>query len=305
MMAMGTAPGQHDVQAIALPEVIRAVQAAQRAAGPQVELKIRAPRRVQPQATGGHPRLGTAARFQLNPEPHAPVQDHRRPDQLAPATGNIIGQVSTGTQREGIGEPDQASRTAQLDDQHAGVRLVALPGLRQPVRGNREITAAIAIQQTAEDRLGIETGKAQPADAAIQPDQGRSGPVSDQPEILKWRVILADPDKPEGRIGIEHDADIPSQMSALAIMASIIRTHRNYIAQTSQPHPAPSRSSRRRWPRRASTSRLRQWPGLSPSRAGRRRPLFPPSLFEHPAAELSVDDSAQLSEDHRQSDHIA
>jgi hypothetical protein len=28
--------------------------------------------------------------------------------------------------------------------------------------------------------------------------------------------------------------------------------------------------------------------------------LLPPSLFEHPAAELSVDDSAQLSEDRRQ-----
>jgi len=33
--------------------------------------------------------------------------------------------------------------------------------------------------------------------------------------------------------------------------------------------------------------------------------LLPPSLFEHPAAELSVDDSAQLCEDHRQPDHIA
>src|SRR6478672_7620888 len=29
------------------------------------------------------------------------------------------------------------------------------------------------------------------------------------------------------------------------------------------------------------------------------------TLFEHPAAELSVDDSAQLCEDRRQADHIA
>jgi hypothetical protein len=29
------------------------------------------------------------------------------------------------------------------------------------------------------------------------------------------------------------------------------------------------------------------------------------SLFEHPAAELSVDDSAQLCEDRRQHDHVA
>jgi hypothetical protein len=33
--------------------------------------------------------------------------------------------------------------------------------------------------------------------------------------------------------------------------------------------------------------------------------LLPPSLFEHPAAEFSVDDSAQLGEDRRQPDHIA
>src|SRR5262249_50295035 len=33
--------------------------------------------------------------------------------------------------------------------------------------------------------------------------------------------------------------------------------------------------------------------------------VLPPALFEHPAAELSVDDSAQLFEDRRQHDHIA
>ena len=146
MMAMKTAPGQHQAQGIALLQVIRAVQAAQRAAGPQVEPEVRPPRRVQPQATGCHPCLGTAARLHVNPEPHAPVQDYRRSDQLAPAPGNIIGQVSAGTQREGIGEPDQAGRAAQLGDQHAGVRFVALPGLRQPVRGNREMAAAVPVQ---------------------------------------------------------------------------------------------------------------------------------------------------------------
>ena len=214
MMAMGAAPGQHHVQGIALLEVVGAVEATQRAAGPQVELEVRPPRGVQPQATGCHPRLGTAARFQLNPEPHVPVQDRRRPDQFAPAPGNIIGQVSAGTQREGIGEPDQAGRAAQLGDQDAGVRLVVLPGLRQLVRGECEMTAAFPVQQGAEDRFGVEAGKAQPLDAAIQADQGHGCPVSDQPEILKWRVTVADPDGPERRIRLEHDADAPSPMSA-------------------------------------------------------------------------------------------
>ena len=35
------------------------------------------------------------------------------------------------------------------------------------------------------------------------------------------------------------------------------------------------------------------------------RPVLPPSLSEHPAAELSVDDSAQLGGNRRQPDHIA
>ncbi len=40
-------------------------------------------------------------------------------------------------------------------------------------------------------------------------------------------------------------------------------------------------------------------------RPRRHRLLLPPSLFEQPAAELSGDDSVQLSEDRWQPDHIA
>jgi hypothetical protein len=76
------------------------------------------------------------------------------------------------------------------------------------------MTAAFPVQQGAEDRFGVEAGKAQPLDAAIQADQGHGCPVSDQPEILKWRVTVADPDGPERRIRLEHDADAPSPMSA-------------------------------------------------------------------------------------------
>ena len=53
---------------------------------------------------------------------------------------------------------------------------------------------------------------------------GYGRPVSDEPEIFKWRVTIADPDRLEGRIGFEHDADAPSPMSAIAIKVSIIRS---------------------------------------------------------------------------------
>ena len=42
-----------------------------------------------------------------------------------------------------------------------------------------------------------------------------------------------------------------------------------------------------------------------PAQVGEPAAVLPPWLFEHPAAELSVDDSAQLCEDRRQPDHIA
>jgi hypothetical protein len=44
------------------------------------------------------------------------------------------------------------------------------------------------------------------------------------------------------------------------------------------------------------------WPAIWATGTGL---VLPPSLFEHPAAELSVDDSAQLCEDRRQPGHIA
>jgi hypothetical protein len=99
-------------------------------------------------------------------------------------------------------------------------------------------------------------------------------------------------------------------MSALAIVASIIRTHRIYITpEKGQSHPAiprggimaPSRSGPAGgcpYPSRGGAGRAGQQQqaeavaGLSLSRVGRRMPLLPPSLYEHPAAELSVDDSA-------------
>ena len=59
------------------------------------------------------------------------------------------------------------------------------------------MTAAFSVEQTAEDRFGVKAGKAQPVDTAIRPDQGHSSPVSDKPKILKWRITLAEPDRPE------------------------------------------------------------------------------------------------------------
>ena len=45
--------------------------------------------------------------------------------------------------------------------------------------------------------------------------------------------------------------------------------------------------------------------GLLRQDGGRHGRLLPTSLFERPAAELYVDDSAQLGDDRRQPDHIA
>jgi hypothetical protein len=48
-----------------------------------------------------------------------------------------------------------------------------------------------------------------------------------------------------------------------------------------------------------------QWPTFTRWVRSIQDQMLPPSVFEHPAAELSVDDSAQLCEDRRQPGHIA
>lgn len=52
----------------------------------------------------------------------------------------------------------------------------------------------------------------------------------------------------------------------------------------------------------AAVTELRE---LAGGRADLLAQVLPSSLFEHPEAELSVDDSAQFAEDPRQSDHMA
>ena len=76
------------------------------------------------------------------------------------------------------------------------------------------MTAAFPVQQAAEDRFGVEAGKAQPVDAAIQADQGHGRPVSDQPQILKGRIAVAGLGGPERGIRLEHDVDGPPPVSA-------------------------------------------------------------------------------------------
>ena len=73
-----------------------------------------------------------------------------------------------------------------------------------------------------------------------------------------------------------------------ACYASGATTPGSTSASPPRSDPAPSRAN-----------------GSLPTRRASATTMLPPLLFEHPAAELSVDDSAQLCEDRRQPGHIA
>jgi hypothetical protein len=71
-------------------------------------------------------------------------------------SGSVISEIGAGAQGQRVGEPDQAGGAPQLGHQHPGVRLVALPGLHQILRRDREMPASRVIQQAAEQRFGPE-----------------------------------------------------------------------------------------------------------------------------------------------------
>ncbi|MEU6431059.1 hypothetical protein ABZ860_34600 [Microbispora sp. NPDC046973] len=62
------------------------------------------------------------------------------------------------------------------------------------------------IEQAAEQRFGVETGKAHPWDGTVQTDQRRRRSVPDEAEIFQRRITVTHANRPECRIEIKHVA---------------------------------------------------------------------------------------------------
>ncbi len=67
------------------------------------------------------------------------------------------------------------------------------------------------IQQSAEQRFGIEPGQAHPGDGAVQTDQRGGCAVPDEAEVLQRQVAVPSADRPERWIGIVHAASFPQR----------------------------------------------------------------------------------------------
>src|SRR5262249_49241123 len=66
------------------------------------------------------------------------------------------------------------------------------------------LSALSLLKQAAEQRVGIESGDAQPRHAAVPADQRSGRPVPDQSEILQRKVTGEPPDRTESRVELEH-----------------------------------------------------------------------------------------------------
>jgi hypothetical protein len=77
------------------------------------------------------------------------------------------------------------------------------------------VTAALPVEQAAQQRGGVEARQAQPADAAVQADQGNRRSVTDQAKILERRVAVPAANRPEGRITFEHESPVRDRLPVI------------------------------------------------------------------------------------------
>ncbi|MEU6187670.1 hypothetical protein [Nocardia sp. NPDC047038] len=60
------------------------------------------------------------------------------------------------------------------------------------------------IEQSAEQRFGVEPRDAQPGNRTVNTDQGSGGSVPDQPVVFERKVTVGASDRPKRRIRILH-----------------------------------------------------------------------------------------------------
>jgi hypothetical protein len=60
------------------------------------------------------------------------------------------------------------------------------------------------VEQAGEQRLGVEARETQPRDAAVESDQRRGRPVTDQPQILEREIAVAPADRAKRRISVKQ-----------------------------------------------------------------------------------------------------
>ena len=111
--------------------------------------KARLARRLYREAVERRVSQGSPARLQIHPEPYVTGQYDCRAHEFRPVGRGIVREICAGPQHQRVGQPDQTGGAAQFGDQHAGVRLIALPRFDQVFGRNREFAAIGVIEEPA------------------------------------------------------------------------------------------------------------------------------------------------------------
>ena len=132
--------------------------------------RVRGPAVVERRVTG---------QLERGPAADRPGLAHQQVTRLAGAAGLRDHEIDDLADRLGAVEPGE---------QDVGVRQVHLLRVRGHVAGQREVAALAGVQQRAEQRGGVEAGRAVPVHGAVGTDQGHGPQVPDDPVLLDRQV---------------------------------------------------------------------------------------------------------------------
>src|SRR5262249_7812842 len=189
MMAMQTPPRENEVQSLAGVEMMRRAQGVERPVRAQVQVQRWLARRPYVESASCWLDRSTATWLERHPQPDGAVQNNGGPDKFSPAAGCVVSEICAGTDGHRIRDSHASVRGLKLGMEYRGVMVIVLTSLNNVFGRQNEVTARRDIEQSAKHGLRIETGKAQPGNTAVQADESRRRPVTNQPQIFESRVL--------------------------------------------------------------------------------------------------------------------
>src|SRR5262245_16497110 len=189
------------------------------------------------ESASGWPHRSPATRRELHTQLGGAVQNNGRPDRLRPAAGRVVSEICAGADGHRICDSNTSVRGLKLGVQYRRVGLIVLTCPNDMFGRHDEVTALREVEQSAKHGLRIEPGKAQPRNAAVQTDEGRSRPVTNQTHVFESRVLAFAVQLAEVGVQLHHDSTHPwcgrsyqtkaaCETSASAVRSTAARTDR-------------------------------------------------------------------------------
>ena len=119
---------------------------------------------------------------------HRALQDGHASKKLPTGRSDVLGEVCARHQRAEVGEAKQSARAPHLRHKDCRIWLIELAGRLDIVGCDRELAALGFIQNAAEQRRGVESGRAQPGNPAVSADECRRRPITDQAMVFDRQI---------------------------------------------------------------------------------------------------------------------